>query len=317
MVDKRYLKGIKLGEEIRMLLSTTEMLPEGEAFDRLSADQAAAFFVRGQRLAVEAIGQAAPEIARGAQAMAAAVRSGGSLVYAAAGSSGLMALADACELPGTFGIPADTIQIHMAGGVPADGRMPGGTEDDTEAADVIGRGVAAGDVVIVLSASGTTPFALAVAEVVKSKGSVLIAIASNPGSPLLELADIPICLQTPPEVIAGSTRLGAGTAQKAALNLMSSLMGIALGHVYQGQMVNVVADNTKLINRAVGIIAGISNVSEAAAKTALDQSGGDTKAAILVAAGVTLKDAKALLSVHIGHLEPCFNSLKSNQDIKV
>lgn len=300
-----------------MLLPTTEMLPEGEAIDRLSADQAAAFFVRGQRLAVEAIGQAAPEIARGAQAMATAIRSGGSLVYAAAGSSGLMALADACELPGTFGIPADTIQIHMAGGVPADGRMPGDTEDDTEAADVIGRGVAAGDVVIVLSASGTTPFALAVAEVVKSKGSVLIAIASNPGSPLLELADIPICLQTPPEVIAGSTRLGAGTAQKAALNLMSSLMGIALGHVYQGQMVNVVADNTKLINRAVGIIAGISNVSEAAARTALDRSGGDTKAAILVAAGVTLKDAKALLSAHIGHLEPCFNSLKSNQDIKV
>ncbi len=300
-----------------MLLPVTEMLSENEAIDLLGADQAAEVFIGAQMAALQAVLDASESIARGAEVMAGAVRSGGSLVYAAAGSSGLMALADACELPGTFGIPANRIQIHMPGGVPVDGRMPGDTEDDVGAAGIAMRAVKDGDAVIVLSASGSTPFAIAVAERARAKGAVVIAIANNPGTKLLELGDIPICLATPPEVIAGSTRLGAGTAQKAALNLMSSQMGIALGHVFRGQMVNVVADNRKLVGRATGIISGIAGVSRDAAKAALTAAKGDTKASILVAKGMTVEQANQLLFRHKGQLGPCLMTIQPNQNTTV
>ena len=300
-----------------MLLSTTEALSDNEAIDLLEADRAAELFVQAQVSALRSVRAARAEIFQGAGLMAATVNSGGALVYAAAGSSGLMALADASELPGTFGISPDKIQIHMAGGVPVDGRMPGDTEDDAEAAMAAMSDVHVGDVVIVLSASGTTPYAIGIANAARTKDAKVIAIANNPGSALLALADVSICLATPPEVIAGSTRLGAGTAQKATLNLMSSQMGIALGHVYQGRMVNVVADNAKLVARAVSIISNISGVSTDKAKVALDRAGGNTKSAILVAAGCEPEVAGRLLDENNGHLGPCLSHLKSNQDTKI
>ncbi|MCL4133636.1 UNVERIFIED_CONTAM: hypothetical protein GTU68_007311 [Idotea baltica] len=224
-----------------------------------------------------------------------------------------MALADASELRGTFGIPADKIQIHMAGGVPTDGHMPGDTEDDVKAVEAMAETISRKDVVIVLTASGTTPFALAIAQAAKAKGAIIIGIANNPDTPLLELADEPIYIATPPEVIAGSTRLGAGTAQKATLNLMSTLMGVELGHVYQGEMVNVVADNAKLVQRAVGMVSRIACVSDDAARTAITQTKGLVKPAILVASGVTSEKAMILLEANKGHLGPCLLSLKANQ----
>lgn len=314
MVDKRYYKGIKLGKGIRMPLPTTEKLSPRKAIDALPTLEAAAFLLEGQQAAILAVNKVTSDVSRGADVMATAIKTGHSLIFAAAGSSGLMALADACELPGTFGISPDAIQIHMAGGVPADGHMPGDTEDDTNAAERATRHVKPGDAVIVLSASGTTPYALSVAKSAKAKGGTVIAIANNPASALLDLAKVAICLETPPEVIAGSTRLGAGTAQKAALNLMSSLMGIKLGHVYQGMMVNVVADNAKLVKRSIGIVAHIAGVPESAAKIALEQARGDTKSAILVAAGCTHDTATALLATHNGHLILCLHSLQSNQN---
>ena len=292
-----------------MLLPTTEMLPDTTAFDLLTPSEAASVFVDAQKAAIVALNGTATDISKGAVAMADAVRSGHSLIYAAAGSSGLMALADASELPGTFGIPVSQIQIHMAGGVPVDGRMPGDTEDDAESAARVARAINPQDVAIVLSASGTTPYALAAARAAKENRATVIAIANNPGATLFDLADVSICLKTPPEVIAGSTRLGAGTAQKAALNLMSSQMGVLLGHVYRGQMVNVIADNAKLVRRAQGIIATIAGVSEDNARKALTASDGDAKVAILVAKGATPTRARDLLDQHQGHLGPCFQSL--------
>ncbi len=297
-----------------MLPSTTETQPEGAAIDALPMHEAAARFVAGQQAALATVNHAKSSIADGAEIMASAIRGGGALLYVAAGTSGLMALADASELTGTFGIPADAIQIHMAGGVPVDGRMPGDTEDDTKAAQTLADTVAPGDVVIALSASGTTPFTLAIAAAAKAKGAQIIAIANNPRTPLLDLADIAICLETPPEVIAGSTRLGAGTAQKAALNLMSSLMGIKLGHVFQGLMVNVIADNAKLVRRAAGIVTRIAGVPTAQAEAALAQAGGDVKTAILVASGSPLDAARKSLAAHSGHLGPCLRDLSTNQN---
>ena len=294
-----------------MLRPTTENLFQDTSIDLLSADEASSLMLRGQHVALQAVERAARDIARAADVVAYALRDGKVLNYAAAGSSGLMALADGCELPGTFGIRPEAIRIHMAGGVPKDGQMPGHTEDDTASAQSDMQDVAAGDAVIVLSASGTTPYALAVAEAAKAAAAKVISIANNPGTPLLQVADVPICLETPPEVVAGSTRLGAGTAQKVALNLMSTLVGVRLGHVFQGMMVNLVADNAKLIARARGIIARIADVTEDEACAALQATSGHVKPAVLVATGANPDQARELLETHGGSLGPCLEALQN------
>ena len=295
------------------MLPATEKLPKGEEIDALCSSSACAAMLDGQRAALRAIDKASPALTQAARAMSDAIRAGRAITYAAAGSSGLMALADASELSGTFGISQSLVHIHMAGGVPIDGDMPGDTEDSTADVNLATEKLCLGDVMIVLSASGTTPYAVAVAQAAKDKGATVIAIANNPNTALLNLADIPIYLETPAEVIAGSTRLGAATAQKVALNIMSSLMGINLGHVYKGMMVNVIADNIKLRNRAVGIVAHIANTSIQSAQSALEVTNGDTKSAILVAAGCEASSAQTLLAKHNGHLGPCFQSLPQNR----
>jgi len=288
-----------------MLLRQTENLPDHPAIDAVGPDVAAKMMLDAQVAAVGAIAGASDAITRAAQVMADTITSGGTLIYAAAGSSGLMALADVCELPGTFGIPTDQLRLHMAGGVPADGHMPGQTEDDTDQADAIAADITQNDCLIALSASGSTPFPVAIAEKAAARGASVIGIANNPDTPQLSIADIAVCIHTPPEVLAGSTRLGAGTAQKVALNMMSTLMGLHLGHVYQGRMVNLIADNAKLRERAAGIVRTIADVSDQKAQTALETANGNVKVAILIASGLDPVQAQQALKVHKGHLGPC------------
>ncbi len=299
-----------------MTLPVTETLPEGAPIDALPSREAVPAMVDAQLAAVRAVDVVKADIVRASEAMAEGFRAGGSLHYVAAGSSGLMALADASELPGTFGIEPKSIKIHMAGGVPVDGHMPGDTEDDTKAVDAVGSQIAGGDVVIVLTASGSTPYAVEIARKASALGATVIGIANNPGAALFAHADIQVCIATPPEVVAGSTRLGAGTAQKVALNLMSTLMGIALGHVYQGEMVNVVADNAKLVRRSARMVARIAGVPEVVAEDAIAQANGNAKIAILIASGATPASARELLVTHVGRLGPCLEAIKSiqNQD---
>lgn len=299
-----------------MLLPTTEILPEGETIDARPPLEALGSMLGGQVGALSAVRKAGPQILAAAGAMAQAISNNNSITYAAAGSSGLMALADACELPGTFGIPANLIQIHMAGGVPINGHMPGATEDDRKAAHQVAQRIRRGDVVIVVSASGTTPYAVEVADCAKLRGATVIGIANNRGSALLARADIAICLETPPEPVAGSTRLGAGTAQKVALNLMSTLMGVRLGHVYKGLMVNLVADNEKLTQRATRIVMQIADVTQPMAETALSQAEGHVKLAILLASDLSIQDATCLLAENGGHLAPCFEAIHSKDKQK-
>ena len=153
----------------------------------------------------------------------------------------------------------------------------------------------AGDAVIAVSASGSTPFTVAAAAEARRRGAFVIAIAHRPGSPLLSGADAPILLDSGEEALRGSTRLAAGTAQKAALGMLSSLMGFELGHVHQGLMVNLKADNAKLRDRARGIVATIAGVSEAKAEAALREAGGEVKPAILIArGGVSMSEAVSM-----------------------
>lgn len=295
-----------------MAVQTEIRSPDAVGIDMRDPADALALLLDGQVAAANSVRQALPSIAALADAAAHAIRSGGRLFYAAAGSSGLMALADALEIPGTFGITQDRIAILFAGGVAALEDMVGGVEDDREQAkaDVLAKGISASDLLVAVSASGTTPYALAAMEAAKSAGATTAGIANNAGSPLLAMADFPVHLPTPPEVLAGSTRMGAGTAQKIALNMMSTLMAMKLGHVHDGLMVNLRADNAKLKRRSQSIVAAVSGCSEAQAAIHLDLAGGAVKSAILLARGARDRlQAEKLLERSGQHLRPALKEI--------
>lgn len=267
-----------------------------------------------QAQAAGTVHTAIPAIADAAAIVAETLGAGGRLAYAAAGSSGLMALADALELPGTYGIPRDRIVVLFAGGAAALQDMAGAPEDDATGAarEVADAKLGSGDCLIAVSASGSTPYAVGALEEAAKRGVRTVAIANNEGSRLLELAEAPILLATPPEVIAGSTRMGAGTAQKIALNMLSTLAAIHLGHVHDGYMVNLHADNLKLRGRAARMVAAIAGSDEATALAALEKTGGRVKPAVLIASGAAgVADAKELLDASGGRLRPALEKLKA------
>lgn len=249
--------------------------------DVLSALQA------GHARAVASVEAAIPALAKAARLAADKLAAGGRLVYLASGSPALLALSDALEIPQTYGVPDDRIVTILAGGLDLIHNFSGLQEDDPVQArlDVAAHGVGPQDCVVAISASGSTPFTVAGLQAAIAAGAASVAIASNANAPLFEGADVTVHLDSGPEVIAGSTRMGAGTAQKAALNMLSTMTAIHLGHVYDGLMVNVRADNGKLRARAARIIANVAGVDEASARTALETAGGHVKPAILIAAG--------------------------------
>lgn len=287
-----------------MALPVTEQQHHGAVgLDALCTVEIARRLQSCQSDAVSAVTAAIPQIIEAAHLMASTVREGGALVYAAAGSSGLMAMADALELPGTFGLSPDRIRILVAGGMPQGPELPGHVEDDTEAADKAAGIIRSGDTVIAVSASGSTPFAVTVASAARRKGARVICIANNEGADIFAQAHVAICLKTPAELVAGSTRMGAGTAQKVALNMMSTLMAVDLGHTHDGMMVNLKADNTKLRARAVDVVARIAGVPEDRALDSLTRTDGAVKPAVLLAAGAaSVADANTLLTKTKGHL---------------
>ncbi|NRB02896.1 MAG: N-acetylmuramic acid 6-phosphate etherase [Rhodobacteraceae bacterium] len=265
----------------------------------------AGLLAEGQVAAAATVQRAVPALCAGAEAMARTIGLGGCLHYVAAGSSGLMAAADAQELGGTFSILAEQLRIHMAGGLPRGVEMPGDTEDDIEGLSQALSALSDKDCVIAVSASGSTPYTVAAAHEALSRGATLVGIANNGGSALLDLAHHAVLLETPPELVSGSTRMGAGTAQKIALNTLSTLMAVHLGHVHDGMMVNLRADNIKLRARARGIVAKIADASSDDAGAALDAANGDVKTAVLIAArGMSADEAKTALRQSNGHLRP-------------
>lgn len=261
--------------------------------DAQAPDSVLRLLADAQIEAARAVHAAIPAIAQAAEKIAACLARGGRLVYAAAGSSGLMALADALELPGTFGIPRERVFILLAGGREALVNLAGGPEDDVALAvsDVAGTCLEAGDCLVAVSASGSTPYAMSALEEARRRGAATIAFANNAGAPMFDRADVSVLLATPPEVVAGSTRMGAGTAQKIALNMMSTLAAIHLGHVHDGYMVNLHADNIKLHERAARIVTAISGCDTATAQALLAKSGGSVKLAILLASGASSPEA--------------------------
>ncbi|NAZ35321.1 N-acetylmuramic acid 6-phosphate etherase [Rubellimicrobium sp. CFH 75288] len=269
----------------------------------------------GQLAAVAALGPALPALASAAEAAAKRLREERArLCYAGAGSSARVAVADGSELPPTYGWPESRLHFLVAGGERALLRPVEGAEDDPEAArsEVHRLGLSGADVLVAVAASGGTPYTLAAAEEARRRGALVVGIANAEGSPLLRAAHHPVFLPTGPEVPAGSTRMKAGTAQKAALNLLSTAVMIRLGGVHDGMMVGMRPLNAKLRLRATGIVARIASCTEDRAARALEASGGSIKAAILIAgAGLSPEEADRRLSEAGGRLREALSPRRS------
>jgi N-acetylmuramic acid 6-phosphate etherase len=230
-----------------------------------------------------AVGAAAAPLARAVDAIVPRLREGGRLVYVGAGSSGRLALVDAAECGPTFGVPADQVRALVAGGPAAAAVAQEAAEDDAGAgaADVAAAGVEARDAVVALSAGGRTPYTLGAAEAARAAGALVVAVVCVDGSPLGALADHEVVALVGPEVIAGSTRMKAGTAQKLVLNTISTATMVRLGRTYGNLMVGVVASNEKLRARARRVVELATGASEAEAAAALAAADGDPRVAIV------------------------------------
>ncbi len=261
-------------------------------------------FTEGQMAASAAVRAAAGQIEAAAEAMTARQRAGGRLVYVGAGTSGRLALLDGVELTPTFDWPSERVVSLLAGGERALVHAVEGAEDDREAGarDIATADVAANDAVIAVAASGSTPYTIAALEAGRARGALGIGIANNPGAPLLAAAEYPILLDTGTEAIGGSTRMKAGTAQKATLNLLSSLVMTRLGRVHDGYMVDLRATNAKLRRRSERMLMEITGTSEEAARDALARCAGRVKPAVLVLKGLTPDAAERALAEAGGNL---------------
>ena len=251
--------------------------------DRYDTPDLVAAFVDDQALAAAAVQAAVPDIARAVDAALPRLRAGGRLIYVGAGTSGRLGVLDAVELGPTFGWPAERARALMAGGDPAMYVAVEGAEDDaSQAAEDLHRlGPGEHDVVIGVAASGRTPYVLGALQHARACGALTIGIASNPGSPLAAAAEVGITLDTGPEVISGSTRLKAGTAQKIALNTLSSALMVRLHKVFGNLMVDLRASNAKLIARAERLTVLATGCPPERAREVLAQCGWHVKTAIV------------------------------------
>jgi N-acetylmuramic acid 6-phosphate etherase len=284
---------------------TTELVdPRFTDLDAWPTEQAVDAMWQGQMDAAAAIKAVVPALASASDAAAARLGQTGRLIYAGAGTSGRIAVQDGAELLPTFGWPSGRTVFALAGGQGALIAAVEDAEDDEAdgAAQIVTANAVSADVVIGVSASGSTPFTLGAIREARSRGALTIGLACNPGSALLQGCDHPILLATGSEVLAGSTRMKAGTAQKIALNLISTAIMIRLGRVYKGQMVDMRPTNAKLRKRAVEMVAGLAGCSEAEAAEALVLSGGKIKLAIVVASGDSPSAAKEKLERAGGNL---------------
>ncbi len=285
-------------------MDTEDRLERWRDADTWPAERALAAMLDSQMAAFGAVRNALPALARAAEEAAERLGRGGRLVYAGAGASGRLAVQDGVELHPTFGWPRARLHYLIAGGEAALVRSIEGAEDDAAAAAaaVDRQALVAADVLVAVAASGRTVFTCAVQRGARAAGALTIGLANNPGTPLLEEAEIPVLLATGPEFLAGSTRMAAGTAQKIALNLLSTQTMMALGRVYQGFMVDVVPTNAKLVARAKGIVQALTECAPEKAAALWERAGGDLKLAVLLADGLDLEQAKARLADAGGNL---------------
>lgn len=285
-------------------MTTENFSTRFQELDSWSSLEILSAFYEGQLSAVAAVRSALPAIAAAAEEAAERLRRGGRLVYVGAGTSGRIGVQDGTELPPTFNWPDDRVVYLIAGGEGAIMKAVENAEDSVEegVAGIRAAGIGPNDVVIGVAASGKTPFTIAALEEARSRGAQTIGISNNAGAPILAISSHPVLAETGEEVIAGSTRMKAGTAQKIILNLLSSLIMVRLGRVYRGLMVDMRATNAKLRRRSEVMVAQITGCDDATAVEALRQADGDMKLAALIALGIDASEARAALARSDGNL---------------
>ncbi len=279
-------------------LLTEQPNPRSASIDALSTEEMLRVINGEDRQVADAVAREIPSIARAVDAIVASFRAGGRLFYIGAGTSGRLGVLDAAECPPTFGAPPEMVQAIIAGGDAALTRAVEAAEDDPAlgARDLTARGFTGRDTLAGIAASGRTPYVLGAIAEARRMGAVTIGISCVPASDLARAVDIPITPRVGPEVVTGSTRMKAGTAQKLALNMLTTGAFIRLGYVYGNLMVNVQPTNEKLRDRARRIVANAAGCGRERAAALLAASGNRVAAAIVMGkAGVEREEAERRL----------------------
>ena len=276
---------------------TEERLTDSAGLDLLETRDLVELLVRDQGDAVAAVRAQSATLARVVDAVAERLRLGGRVHYVGAGTSGRLGVLDASEMPPTFGTPPELVCAHIAGGERALRHPVEGAEDDAEeGAGAMEGHVAPGDVVVGISASGGARYVVAALERARSIGALTIAITSSDASALVRAAVEAIVLPTGAEVLSGSTRLKAGTAQKIALNTLSTAIMVRMGKVHDNLMIDVVATNEKLRARAHRLVRTLTGADDDRVRAALESASGSAKVAtVMLARRVDAEHARALL----------------------
>jgi N-acetylmuramic acid 6-phosphate etherase len=263
-----------------------------------------------------AVGREIPHIARAVEGIVDRLRHGGRLFYVGTGTSGRLGVLDASECPPTFGVAPDLVQGVIAGGYEACHRAVEASEDDRAAGahDLDARGVTSRDAVVGIAASGRTPYTIGAVEHARGIGAFTAAITCVPESPITRAAEVPIVPVVGAEVLAGSTRMKAGTAQKLVLNMLSTAAMMRLGYVSGNRMTNLRARNSKLQARSLRILAAEAGLDAAAAAGLLDRAGGELPTAVVMAkTGCTAADARAALDASGGVIALAVGSTKTTK----
>jgi len=286
-------------------MTTEQRNPKTRDIDQLSTAQILARINDEDATVAAAVREALPDIARAVDGIVERMRRGGRLIYVGAGTSGRLGVLDAVECVPTYNTRPGQVIGVIAGGNAALTTSIEGAEDDPKQArtDLEAIGLAEADVVVGIAASGQTPYVLGAVEMAREVGALTVGVACNRPSPLLEQVEHPIGVVVGPEVVAGSTRMKAGTAQKLVLNMLSTATMIKLGKVYSNLMVDMQVTNKKLQGRATRLVALLADVSEAEAETLLRGAGQDVKVAVVMQRkGVSVEEARALLDAAEGRL---------------
>jgi len=294
----------KAKSDLRILL-TEQILTAAADLDRMSSLEIVRLINDEDATVAAAVRHALPQIARAIDTIAAGLRSGGRLIYVGAGTSGRLGALDASEIPPTFNTDPRTVQFIMAGGPRALGASTEASEDDTAlaVAELKKRKPGKHDIVLGIATSGRTPFTIAAIEYARARGARTIALTCNRDSPLERAADFAIITEVGPEVLAGSSRMKAGTAHKMVLNMISTGTMCRLGYVYGNLMVNVWTKNEKLTQRAIRIVEQATGADHDTASRALKAAGNRTPVAVvMLAAGAPRAQATAALKKSKGHV---------------
>ncbi len=292
---------------------TEDRNPRSIGIDEKTVEEILKIINSEDELVPAAVAREIPRITEAAEAVASVIDGDGRVFFAGTGTSGRLGVIEAAEMPPTFGVSTERFQAVIAGGPQAVFQSMEGAEDDENAGGkaLDERGFGSGDLLVALSASGSTPFVIGALRRAREKGSRTVAVTCNPNSPAANLADVVITPEVGAEVVAGSTRMKAGTAQKLVLNMLTTAAMIKLGKVYDGYMIDVQPRSRKLRVRARRIVSAIAEVSAEEAEEALDRADGDVKVAVLLAKTcATPEGARRVLYEAGGSLRRALNALR-------